>query len=161
MTKFFENVRTLEELRKEYLSLAFLHQPSKGGNAKTMPAINSQYETWTKKLINAHEDFSDARKDWEMFVSEELMNKIGRIIHLPGITIELLGSWLWITGNSFAVRDTLNAEGFIFSSKKCSWFFHSGKYIMKDNVLRSMDELRNLFGYQNIESKATLQPSLN
>ena len=160
MTKFFEKVRTLEELRKEYHRLAMQFHPDReGGDLKTMQAINLQYEKLTKKLINSHEDYSDDRKDWEMFVSEELMVTIGRIIHLPGITIELIGSWLWITGNTFAVRDNLKAEGFKFSPPKCSWFFHCGSYIKKDNVLRSMDELRNLWGHQEIESK--LQPSLN
>jgi curved DNA-binding protein CbpA len=52
MTKFFEKVKTLEELRKEYHRLAFLHHPDKGGNTKTMQSINNQYEVLTKKLIN-------------------------------------------------------------------------------------------------------------
>lgn len=161
MTKFFENVKTLDELRKEYHRLAFLHHPDKGGNTKMMQSINNQYEAMTKKLINQHEDFSDERKDWEMHVSEELMVIIGRIIHLSGITIELIGSWLWITGNTFAVRDTLKAEGFKFSPPKVAWYFHSGEYIKKNNSLHSMDELRNIWGHQDIESKVNLQPSLN
>ena len=161
MTKFFEKVRTLDELRKEYHRLAFLHHPDKGGNTKTMQAINNQYEVLTKKLINSHEDFSDERKDWEMHVSEELMVKINSIINLPGITIELIGSWLWITGNTFPVRDTLKAEGFMFSPPKLCWYFHSGQYVKKNNSLHSMDELRNLWGHQEIETKAELQPSLN
>ena len=158
MTKFFENVKTLDELRKEYHKLAFLHHPDKGGNTKTMQAINSQYEVWTKKLINAHEDYSDERKDWEMHVSEELMVKIANIINLPGIAIELIGSWLWITGNTFAVRDSLKTQGFKFSPPKTAWYFHCGEYQKNNNSLHSMDELRDLFGYQNIETKQ--QPAL-
>lgn len=160
MTKFFENVKTLEELRKEYHSLAMKFHPDReGGDTKTMQAINAQYEKLTKKLINAHEDYSDDRKDWEMHVSEELMIKIGKIIHLQGVNIELIGSWLWLSGNTYAVREILKAEGFKFSPPKCAWYFHSGEYIKRNNTLHSMDELRNLWGHQEIESK--LQPSLN
>jgi curved DNA-binding protein CbpA len=159
MTKFFENVKTLDELRKEYHKLAFIHHPhSEGGNTKTMQAINNQYEQLTKKLIDQHEDYSDERKDWEMHVSEELMVKIANIINLPGIVIELIGSWLWITGNTYAVRDSLKTEGFKFSPPKCSWYFHCGEYQKNNNSLHSMDELRDLFGYQNIETKQ--QPAL-
>ena len=160
MTKFFEKVRTLEELRKEYHRLAMQFHPDReGGDLKTMQAINLQYEKLTKKLINSHEDYSDDRKDWEMFVSEELMVTIGRILNLPGITIELIGSWIWVTGLTHAVKETLKAEGFKFSPPKTAWYFHCGDYIKKDNVLRSMDELRNLWGHKEIESQ--LQPSLN
>jgi curved DNA-binding protein CbpA len=161
MTKFFEKVRTLDELRKEYHRLAFLHHPDKGGNTKTMQAINNQYEVLTKKLINSHEDYSDERKDWEMHVSEELQRMIEKVIHLDGVTIELIGTWLWISGNTYAVKEKLKAIGCKYSPPKSAWYWHEGEYVKNNNSLHSMDELRNLWGHQEIESKATLQPSLN
>lgn len=40
--KFFKNVRTLEELKKEYRTLAMKHHPDRGGDLETMQAINSE-----------------------------------------------------------------------------------------------------------------------
>ena len=62
--KFFEDIKTLDELRKEYRRLAMLHHPDKGGDTRLMQIINEQYEKLSKKLINGNTDFSQGRKDY-------------------------------------------------------------------------------------------------
>ncbi|HEY3369394.1 MAG TPA: hypothetical protein VGK10_01020 [Prolixibacteraceae bacterium] len=151
---YFENVRTLEELRKQYRNLAFANHPDRGGETAVMQEINNQYEKLSQKLIEGNESFSDERKEWEHQVSEELRQKLDKVIFLPNIIIELIGSWIWITGNTYAIRALLKEEGFKFSSPKSAWYFHSGEYIKKSGILLSMEELKDLWGYQNIESKA-------
>jgi hypothetical protein len=49
--KFFEGIKTLDELRKEYRRLAFLYHPDKGGDTAIMQVINYQYDRLSKKLI--------------------------------------------------------------------------------------------------------------
>jgi len=109
--KFFENNKTLDEPRKEYRRLAMLHHPDKGGDTRMMQIINEQYEKLSKKLINGNTDFSQGRKDYEHQVSEEIIQRLDKIIFLQGIDIELIGSWILVTGNTFAVRETLKTEG--------------------------------------------------
>jgi len=108
--KFFENVRTLDELRKEYRRLAMIYHPDKGGDTVMMQMLNDQYERLSRKLINGNADFSEARKEYEQQVSEEMRQRLDRIICLPGIVIELIGSWIWITGNTFSLRETLKGK---------------------------------------------------
>lgn len=38
---FFDNVTTVEELKKEYKKLVFKHHPDIGGDNETMATINS------------------------------------------------------------------------------------------------------------------------
>ena len=144
---------TLDELRREYHRLAFIHHPDKGGKTATMQNINDQYEKHSMKLIGANTEFTEGRKEWEMQVSEELRERLNRIIRLQGIVIELIGSWIWITGNTFFVRDTLKAEGYKFSHPKGSWYWHKGDYIKKSGVLLSMEEMRQLWGAEKIKSE--------
>jgi len=133
--KFFEDIKTLDELRKEYRRLAMLHHPDKGGDTRLMQIINEQYEKLSKKLINGNTDFSQGRKDYEHQVSEEIIQRLDKIIFLQGIDIELIGSWIWVTGNTFAVRETLKTEGFKFSHPKAAWYWHKGEYFK--NQVRS------------------------
>jgi curved DNA-binding protein CbpA len=154
---YFENVENLEGLRKEYHRLAFINHPDKGGDLKIMQLINDQYDKMSKLLISNDESFSEGRKEYEQQVSEELRERLNRIIRLTGIMIELIGSWIWITGNTFAVRDTLKAEGYKFSHPKAAWYWHKGDYFKKSGVLLSMDEMRELWGQQKIESEPTEQ----
>jgi len=154
---YFENVETLENLRREYHRLAFINHPDKGGDLKTMQLINDQYDKMSKLLISSDASFSEGRKEYEQQVSEELRERLNRIIRLPGIMIELIGSWIWITGNTFSVRDTLKEEGYKFSHPKAAWYWHKGDYFKKSGVLLSMEEMRDLWGQQKIESEPTEQ----
>jgi hypothetical protein len=152
---YFENVKTLDELRKQYRNLAFQHHPDKGGKTAVMQEINNQYETLSKNLIDSNEYFTDERKEWEYKVSEELKQKIEKIINLPNIAIELIGTWLWLTGNTFAVKSILKEEGFMFSATKLAWYWHVGEFTKTSGNILSMEELRDFWGSQNIQTKAT------
>jgi len=151
---YFEGIKTLDELRKQYRNLAFLHHPDRGGDTEIMKEINNQYERLSKNLINSNEYFTDERKEQEHHISEELRQKIEKIIYLPNITIELIGSWIWITGNTYAVKSILKEEGFMFSAPKIAWYWHAGEYTKNSGNILSMEELRDYWGSQNIQTKA-------
>ena len=42
--KYFNNITSLDELKKEFRHLAMLHHPDRGGDTETMQAINAEYE---------------------------------------------------------------------------------------------------------------------
>ena len=157
---FFQNVKTLDELRKEYRRLAFLYHPDVGGDTTIMQQINSAYEILSKKLINANPDFSQAKKEYEQQVSEEIVERLNRIIFIKGITIEIIGSWIWITGNTFPVRETLKGEGYLFSHPKTAWYWHKGEYLKKNGNVMSMDEMRAKFGSQTVETETEKDKNL-
>ena len=56
MNKYFENISTLEELRRQYKELLKLHHPDNGGNLETMQEINAEYDNLFKFLKNQHEN---------------------------------------------------------------------------------------------------------
>ena len=105
----FKNIKDLSELRKLYYKLALQHHPDRGGDVVIMQAINSEYEAYSKQLIIGNTEFSNLRKVYERDVSEELQTKINEIIHFDQIQIEVIGGWLWITGNTYPLKDQLKA----------------------------------------------------
>lgn len=161
MLKFFENVTTLTELRKEYRRLAFIYHPDKGGDTVLMQILNDQYERLSEKFIKENVDFSEGRKEYEMQVSEEIRDMLDRIMFLKGVDIEVIGGWIWITGNTFAVRTTLKSLGFMFSHPKTAWYWHKGEYRKKNGKIQSMDEMRDFWGSQKIETQPETSNQLN
>ena len=152
--KFFNNIDNLQALRKEYHRLAIIHHPDKGGDLETMKAINNEFEALSKRLINGDASFSTSRKEYETQVSEEIMQAISSIITLPGIEIEIMGSWVWLTGNTYAHREAIKTAGYKFSGQKAAWFWHADGYRKKSSRMTSLDEVRAFWGSEKIEGKA-------
>lgn len=161
MLKFFENVTTLTELRKEYRRLAFIYHPDKGGDTVLMQILNDRYDRLSEKFIKENVDFSEGRKEYEMQVSEEIREMLDRIMFLQGVDIEVIGGWIWITGNTFAVRTTLKSLGFIFSHSKTAWYWHKGEYRKKNGKIHSMDEMRDFWGSLKVETQPETSNQLN
>ena len=161
MLKFFENVTTLTELRKEYRRLAFIYHPDKGGDTVLMQILNDRYDRLSEKFIKENVDFSEGRKEYEMQVSEEIRDMLDRIMFLKGVDIEVIGGWIWITGNTFAIRTTLKSLGFLFSHPKTAWYWHKGEYRKKSGKIQSMDEMRDFWGTQKIENQPETSNQLN
>ena len=159
--KFFEHVKTLDELRKEYRRLAFIYHPDKGGDTALMQMLNDQYERLSRKLINGNTDFSEGRKEYEQQVSDEIREMLDKIIFLQGVDIEMIGAWIWITGNTFPIRTTLKGLGFMFSHQKTAWYWHKGEYRKKNGKIQSMDAIREFWGSQKIETKTKTANNLH
>lgn len=50
--RFFKNVKTIEELKRQYKTLAFEHHPDKGGNVEDMQYINAEYDEIYSRVKN-------------------------------------------------------------------------------------------------------------
>ena len=149
--KWLTGVKTLEELRKTYRKLALLHHPDKGGDTQDMQQINAEYDYLSKNLINSNQDYSEARKTYEHTVSEELKVKINEIIFLPNVTVEVIGSWIWVTGSTYLVKDQLKKAGFSFSHNKMAWYWHCGEYHKNNGKNLNMEDIRQMWGSTLIE----------
>jgi len=157
---YFANIHTLEELRSLYRKLAFLHHPDKNGDTATMQEINRQYSLKSNKLINSNNTFDDARKDSEMKISEEMKIKITALLNFQNIDIEIIGSWLWVSGSTYPIRLVIKNLGFTFSKPKCAWYWHLGEFSKKSGLILSMEEIRNLFPSEKIDNSKAFYTNL-
>jgi hypothetical protein len=151
-TNYFENCQTIEEIKKRYRELAIKCHPDNGGDNETMKEINLQYEQQKGRKFTAtnHETKQTYEQTFDPFDGyREIINKL---INLQGITIELCGTWLWITGDTKPHKDTLKELGFTFSGKKIAWYWKPGekKYRKKSKRELNLDEIRNLYGSETV-----------
>jgi hypothetical protein len=143
--KWFKECETLEDVKALYKRLAKQHHPDLGGDTATMQEINKEYAFASAKAIQGA-NLSDEETEREILSSEAYRNAVERVVHLEGITLELVGYWLWVTGNTYPVRQTLKAAGFLFASKKLAWYFRTAEYKVSNGGKKSLDEIRDKYG---------------
>ena len=148
--KYFYNCRTLDEVKRKYKELAMLHHPDRGGNTATMQEINNEYEEIQKNPLF---DFSnESQEDQEEFLKyPEIINQI---IGLDGLIIELIGNWIWISGNTYPHRTILKQNGFFFAPKKVMWYYRPPDYKSLNRSPKSIDEIRFKYGSDIIGYKS-------
>ena len=149
MKYFIPTPSTLEELKAMYKKLAMKNHPDLGGSTETMQEINTEYETLFARLKNVHrnasgEQYTAANDNGE--TAADFVEIIDKLIKLPGIIVELCGSWLWVTGETRAVKEELKEIGFRWSSSKKAWYYHEGSYMKRGGKTCSMEEIRDMYG---------------
>jgi hypothetical protein len=149
--KWFTNCTTQDQLKKVYRELAKQHHPDLGGSVELMQEINNEFEFASAKLAKG-ENLSTEEINATILENELYREAIDKIIALEGINIEVVGSWIWVTGSTFPVKDTLKAAGFFFASKKLAWYFRTAENICKGGK-KTLDQIRAKYGSERINGK--------
>ena len=145
-TNFFSNCNSLEEVKRRYKELAMLHHPDRGGDTATMQEINNEDESICKNPIF---NFSaQSEQDQEEFIRyPEIINQV---IGLQGIIIELIGNWIWLSGNTYPFRGRLKEIGFYFASKKVMWYFRPPEYKSSNKAPKTIEYIRAKYGSDTV-----------
>ena len=88
-------------------------------------------------------------------LTDTIQNLWEQVKHYPGIRGEIIGTWLWVTGNTYSIMEKLHGLGFHYSHSKRSWYYHDGIYHKHNNKCYTMDDIRNLWGQQPLEEEET------
>lgn len=149
--KYFMDCTSLEELKSLYRKLAVKNHPDKGGSIEVMQEINNEYETMLKKLAfvyNATKDENKPEYDWTKDKFAEIIQKI---INFGNMEVEIIGQWIWCF-NAYEYHEALKNLGFWFSKSKKAWVY-SGTAKARYRSRNSVDDLRNKWGSEKIETK--------
>lgn len=97
--KWFKNVTTVEELRKEYRRLLKLYHPdNENGSVEVAQEINAEYDSVFSSLLSKETSTDNqshtCNTDDENKAFKEVINSI---IHINA-DIEIIGSWIWVHG---------------------------------------------------------------
>ena len=153
MNKWFKEVRTVEELRKQYRELLKKYHPDNdGGSVEITQEINAEYDRLFADLSkeNKADDKSSAYDDEAE--NEAFKSIINDIIHINA-DIEIIGSWVWVHGG-YEYRELLKSIGFKFAPKKKCWCWHFGDYRRRSKREISLEEIRQKYGSQKVNSKS-------
>ena len=161
MNQYFKDVNTLEELRKQYKNLLKKFHPDNGGSEEAAKQINTEYEHLFKILKNKHDTqqqntasgnesaYSKNMYDWEN--DKAIREMLEKIINFDGIEIEIIGAWIWVSGNTYIHKKQLKEYGFKYASKKKAWYFHTETFRKTSHKKLSMDDIRNYYGTTKVQ----------
>jgi len=158
MGKYFKDINTLEELRKQYKELLKKHHPDNGGDVEAMQEVNAEYDKLFKILKDKHErsttaedtDYSQNMYDWEN--DKALRDVLEKIINFIGIEILICGQWIWVDGNTYAYKKELKEMGFKWASSKKKWYFHTDTFRKKSHKTLSMEDIQNYYGSTTVKA---------
>ena len=159
--KYFQNCKTVDDVKKTYRKLAKeLHPDAPTGSDEAFKALQSEYDKAFNRLKNIHEGkdgttyYKETAETAEMF-----RDVIDKIIHVSNCTIEIVGSWIWITGDTYSNKKIISEAGFRWASKKKAWYWHSPEDECTRGGKKSLEEIKEKYGFTAIKTQAT--PLLN
>ncbi len=141
--KEFKGVEGINEAKKIYKQLAKkLHPDMVGGDEESFKLLNAIYTDLIEHKIYFSNDFK---------IDIELEKVISLILHFENITIELVGSWVWVSGDTKEIKEKLKELGFKWASKKKMWFY--GEMKGRNPQEKSMEEIKSKYGSETLKSK--------
>lgn len=150
---YFSEIKTMEELRKNYKNLVFTLHPDKGGNEEEFKKMAQEYNGLLNKIMKGEN--SDIKNDLDDFI-ESLKKAYNNIKNLKEINIELIGDWLWISGNTKLHKEKLKEEGFKWAIKKQMWYLNDGSYKRRSKKEKSINDIRKTYGTRELKSQKKL-----
>ena len=141
--ELFKNVSELAEAKKLYKMLAKKLHPDVGGTDEEFKLLNNVY---TDILQNGLYFSNEVKFDLNL---EKIISKI---LHFEDIEIEVIGKWIWINGETKAIKEDLKNLGFKWASKKKMWYFGELKKT-SNRKEKDINEIRSTYGSQKVASK--------
>jgi len=150
---------TVEEVRSAYRAACFKYHPDRGGNEETMKLVNLAWETLEKfgfSKAERKEAFDSAGPS----IVEEFLEVWEKLKRVPGVTGELCGTWIWVTGETKHVRNLLKDLGFKWAGKKAAWYWKPEDSWESKGKNYSMDAIRGMWGSKVLEKEESQSAGL-
>lgn len=155
--KYFSGCADLQALKARYRDLAKMYHPDLHPELgdEIMKAINAEYDEMTARLAHVAPDgcteatAEEARNAADMAAAYR--DAVYKIIRLDGLTIELCGAWLWVSGDTYKHRNALKSAGYRWASKKSMWYWRPEEAACGHSRRRQdMAEIRAKYGSERV-----------
>ena len=94
----FKNVTELADAKKLYKKLAKQLHPDVGGDEESFKALNAVYNH-----ILEHGLFFSSEIEFDL----DIEKIISQILHYENILIEVVGKWIWVSGDTKEIKEAL------------------------------------------------------
>jgi len=163
LSGWLNDARDLKELREMYYNLVKEYHPDRNATKseaeilrynEIMKEINNEYENFSKKLPKERGVNFEDREDQEreQHISDVYREIVNSLLQYDLIKIELIGTWIWISGNTYQIRNELKAAGFLFSGSKKMWYWRpEDQKNYKSRGGQDIDFIRAKYGSMTID----------
>lgn len=145
-------INDLDSLKKEYKKIALKYHPDRGGTTAQMQAVNDEYDKLRAKILKGSNLSEDQKKN-EIVIDDAIKEVINVLILLPGIDIEVIGKWIWVSGNTYPIKTELKAAGLVFIKKegKPYWVYKGVESLSRGGT--PMDVIKSKYGVHKFDIK--------
>lgn len=158
MKKYFQVCKTKQEAKKLFRELAKKYHPdTQNGDNETMVNIINEYEKVLKtlpseKTDNTNETSEQTEEEYKQAITAEMEEIINNISHLP-IDIEIIGTWIWVSGDTYKYKSYLTAYNFTWCPKKKMYQWHSEKDGKKwHGKVQDIEKIRFNYGTTKVKN---------
>jgi DnaJ-class molecular chaperone len=160
MKKYFVTTDDINMLRSQYRELAKKYHPDLNPeiDENIMKQINAEYEQLLQDIKTpAGKNYSmDNETAWQ----EKFVQTLKLFASINGIFVEMIGNWIWISGETKPIKEKIKELGFKFSGKKLAWYWKNYTYFKLTNKKFQLDELRDIYGSRQIEGNSAINNNL-
>ena len=143
--------KTEAGLKTAYRAACLKHHPDKGRTLEIMKLVNTAHDFLKCESWWTGEQARTAQKQTPL--TETILAMINKIKTIPGIKIEVIGSWLWVSGNTYDYKTILRDLKMKFSGNKKAWYYHEDVYRKRGKRKFSMNDIRALHGSEEIKTE--------
>ena len=138
----FKGIEGINEAKKIYKQLAKKLHPDVGGSDELFKMLNSIYTNILENGIYFSNEF-----EFDL----EIEKIISQILHYENILIEVVGSWVWVSGDTREIKEKLKELNFKWASKKKLWFY--GEMKGRNPNEKSMEDIKSKYGFETVRTK--------
>ena len=138
----FKGIEGINEAKKIYKQLAKKLHPDVGGSDELFKMLNSIYTNILENGIYFSNEFK---------FDLEIEKIISQILHYENILIEVVGSWVWVSGDTREIKEKLKELNFKWASKKKLWFY--GEMKGRNPNEKSMEDIKSKYGFETVKTK--------
>lgn len=154
---FFDTtiIKDLDTLKKQYFKLAKKYHPDAGGTDAQFQDLQKEYDKLFKSVLNGS-DLNPEQKENETMIDEAIRSIINVIINWEGLTIELVGKWLWVgstapDGGFHDLYFPLKSTGLSYIKKGTKPYMVYKGAESKGRGKESMEEIKKRYGSQTFK----------
>ena len=131
-----------DQAKKQFKKLCLeLHPDNKEtGNADLFKLMFNEFQNLDK--------IGDETKETKFEMSEKMQNIILELSKYDFINMFLCGSWLWISGNTFQIKEILKSLNCKFAPNKKMWFYTEMKSAGRGNM--DIEEIKTRYGIKEV-----------
>ncbi|OIV47296.1 molecular chaperone DnaJ [Sodalis sp. TME1] len=139
-----------KDIKAAYKKLALKYHPDRHPElgVELMKAVNAAFDFLIhnlEKINTCQSENENSRYNY----CEELERVLSQLNSLAGIVFEVIGNWVWVSGDTRMHKDILKEIGYKWASKKKQWFYRPEEHKSRwNNREHSIEEIKEMYGTQ-------------